>query len=98
RNTHDIDLVIVGRTRADFRPLESEPGLKLIGPVPDDELPELYSTARAVVYPSLYEGFGLPVLEAMQCGALVVTSRDPAILEVSQGAALHVDAGNTAAL
>jgi glycosyltransferase involved in cell wall biosynthesis len=44
------------------------------------------------VYPSLYEGFGLPVLEAMQCGALVVTSRDPAILEVSSDAAIHVNA------
>jgi glycosyltransferase involved in cell wall biosynthesis len=51
-------------------------------------LPELYSSARAVVYPSLYEGFGLPVLEAMQCGAIVVTSRDPAIMEVAGDAAV----------
>lgn len=56
--------------------------------MPDEDLPELYSTARAVVYPSFYEGFGLPVLEAMQCGAIVVTSRDPAIMEVAGDAAI----------
>ena len=41
-----------------------------------------------MVYPSFYEGFGLPVLEAMQCGAIVVTSRDPAIMEVAGDAAV----------
>ena len=70
----------------------------MLGEVPDSDLPALYSGALACVYPSLYEGFGLPVLEAMQCGALVITSRDPAILEVSGDAAVHVDAEDTAAL
>jgi glycosyltransferase involved in cell wall biosynthesis len=92
RKTHDIDLVIVGRTRADFPPLASEPGLRVLGAIPDDDLPELYSAARAVVYPSLYEGFGLPVLEAMQCGAIVVTSRDPAIMEVAADSAILIEA------
>jgi glycosyltransferase involved in cell wall biosynthesis len=64
------------------------------GHVPEDELPAIYSGAAAVLYPSLYEGFGLPVLEAMQCGALVIASKDPAILEVTAGAAIHVDAGD----
>jgi glycosyltransferase involved in cell wall biosynthesis len=90
RQTHNIDLVIAGRARADFPPVEAEPGLRVLGPVPDEDLPELYSSARAVVYPSLYEGFGLPVLEAMQCGAIVVTSRDPAIMEVAGDAAVFV--------
>ena len=72
--------------------------MRVLGEVPDSDLPGLYSGALACVYPSLYEGFGLPVLEAMQCGALVITSRDPAILEVSGDAALHVDAEDTAAL
>jgi glycosyltransferase involved in cell wall biosynthesis len=70
----------------------------VLGEVPDSDLPGLYSGALACVYPSLYEGFGLPVLEAMQCGALVIASRDPAILEVSGNAAVHVDAQDTAAL
>jgi glycosyltransferase involved in cell wall biosynthesis len=66
--------------------------------VPDGDLAGLYSGALASVYPSLYEGFGLPVLEAMQCGAVVVTSRDPAIQEISMDAAIHVDAADTKAL
>lgn len=98
RNRHAAELVIAGRLRADHPPIAAEPGLSLRGAVADEDLPRLYSGALAVVYPSLYEGFGLPVLEAMQCGAVVVTSRDPAILEVSADAAIHVDAQDTRAL
>jgi glycosyltransferase involved in cell wall biosynthesis len=96
--TFDVDLVLAGRPRPDFPAPAPEPGLRLLGPVPDADLPALYSNALAVVYPSLYEGFGLPVLEAMQCGAIVVTSRDPAIMEVSGDAALNIDATDTRAL
>src|SRR3984957_10426377 len=91
RKSLDVDLVIAGRRRDDFPAIAEEPGLRLLGPVADAELPALYSNALAVVYPSLYEGFGLPVLEAMQCGAIVVTSRDPAIMEVAGDGALCVD-------
>ena len=60
-----------GRTapRGRSRDSRRSPGLRLAGEVADAELPALYSGALAFVYPSLYEGFGLPVLEAMQCGA-----------------------------
>ncbi len=92
RKTQNIDLVLAGRARVDFARPAPEAGLRVLGEVPEPDLPALYSGARAVVYPSLYEGFGLPVLEAMQCGALVITSRDPAILEVTEGAAVHVEA------
>jgi len=98
RRTIAIDLVLVGRNHAHAE----EPGLRVLGEVPDADLPGLYSGALACLYPSIYEGFGLPVLEAMQCGALVIASRDPAILEVSGDAVIHavihVDAQDTAEL
>ena len=92
RRSQAVDLVLAGRVRHDFEPPSPEPGLKVLGAVPEADLPELYSGALACVYPSLYEGFGLPVLEAMQCGAPVIASRDPAILEVAGDAAIAVDA------
>jgi glycosyltransferase involved in cell wall biosynthesis len=97
--TPRVSLKIVGRARRDFPALAPEPGLELLGELPDNALPGLYSNALAAIYPSLYEGFGLPVLEAMQCGALVVTSNDPAIVEVAgHDNALHFDATDTHAL
>lgn len=98
-----VDLVLAGRLREDFQRPAPELGLHLPGPVTDDELVSLYSHAVAVVYPSLYEGFGLPVLEAMQCGAAVIASRDPALIETTgesegSGAAIHVDASDVGAL
>ncbi len=62
------------------------------GRVGDAELASLYRGARCLVYPSLYEGFGIPVLEAMACGTPVVTSRGGATEEVAGGAAVLVDA------
>ncbi len=87
RRRHAVDLVLAGRRREDIAPLADEPGLRVLGEVPDDALPPLYSGALAFVYPSLYEGFGLPVLEAMQCGAAVVAS--PAVAEVAGEAAVY---------
>jgi len=87
------DLVIAGRTRADFHPIPPAEGLIFPGEVTDYELARLFSGALALVYPTLYEGFGLPVLEAMQCGCPVIASRDPAVTEVTgseaAGAAIH---------
>ena len=89
RRDHEVDLLLVGRRRADAPDLREEPGLQLLGEVPDEQLSELYSGALAFIYPSLYEGFGLPVLEAMQCGACVITSR--AVSEAAGDAAVYAD-------
>jgi glycosyltransferase involved in cell wall biosynthesis len=89
RKAHPVDLVLAGRRRSDFPQLSPEPGLQIIGEVSDERLAQLLAGTLAFVYPSLYEGFGLPVLEAMQCGACVITSRDPAITEIAAGAALQ---------
>jgi glycosyltransferase involved in cell wall biosynthesis len=59
--------------------------------VPETKLPSLYRSAEALVFPSLYEGFGLPILEAMGCGTPVVTANVTAMPEVAGGAALLVD-------
>jgi glycosyltransferase involved in cell wall biosynthesis len=61
------------------------------GPLPDESLPALYRSASAVAYPSLYEGFGLPILEAMATGIPVVTSNRSSMAEVAGDAALLVD-------
>jgi glycosyltransferase involved in cell wall biosynthesis len=94
----DIRLVLVGatgwKTEPLFQLLESDPMLKsrvvLAGYVADEDLAALYSDARAFAYPSLYEGFGLPVLEAMQCGTPVVTSNVSSLPEVVGDAGLTV--------
>lgn len=96
RHEHPIDLVLVGRRRRDFPEIAPEPGLRMAGLTAEEDLPGLYSGAVACLYPSYYEGFGLPVLEAMQCGALVISSRDPAIVEVAADGAVLVDVADRA--
>jgi glycosyltransferase involved in cell wall biosynthesis len=91
RKEHPVELVLVGRRRHDFPPTLPEPGLHLAGLTQEEELPQLYGNSLVCLYPSYYEGFGLPVLEAMQCGAPVVASNDPAISEVAGDAAILLD-------
>jgi glycosyltransferase involved in cell wall biosynthesis len=62
-----------------------------LGRIGDEELAAAYRGARALVFPSLYEGFGIPVLEALASGTPVVTSADSAMAEVAGGAAVLVD-------
>jgi len=71
--------------------LRSAENVVWTGYVPDDDLVALYSGCRVFVYPSLYEGFGLPVLEAMACGAPVVTSNNSSMAEIAKNAAILID-------
>ena len=65
--------------------------IMLTGPVPDEDLPALYSAARVFAFPSLHEGFGLAPLEAIACGTPVVASRTPAVVEVLGDAGTFVE-------
>ena len=72
-------------------------GEKIIhtGYVPDEDLPPLYSGASLFVYPSFYEGFGMPPLEAMACGVPVITSNNSSLPEVVSDAGIVIDANDT---
>ncbi len=90
----DCELVIAGTRTGVFRAVHSgEAGanIRLLGYVPDEDLPALYTGAEFFVMPSLFEGFGLTVLEAMACGTPVISSTGGALPEVADGAALLVD-------
>jgi glycosyltransferase involved in cell wall biosynthesis len=102
----DVRLVLVGALGWKSEPLLeairaaglSSDRLMLLGHVPDEDLSALLTRASVFAYPSLYEGFGLPVLEAMQCGAPVVTSITSSLPEVVGDAAITVDPTDTGAL
>jgi glycosyltransferase involved in cell wall biosynthesis len=85
-----IDLVAAGGERPQFRDAAAS-GPRDLGPVPDEHLPGLYAGARAFVLASLYEGFGLPCVEAMACGTPVVAARAAALPETCGDAAIYAD-------
>jgi len=94
-------LVVVGFKRFKFEKemilaekLINEDKIKVLGFLPDEDLPALYNLADMLIFPSLYEGFGLPVLEAMACGCPVVTSKEGCTGEITQDAAILVDPYN----
>jgi len=93
---HELWIVGNGWYRSDAivnkaRALGLEDRIRFLGYVPRSDLPALYSGATAFVYPSLLEGFGLPVVEAMACGAPVITSNNSSLKEVAGTAALLID-------
>lgn len=86
----DLKLVIVGKFGwgEDVKPLDS---VIITGYIPDEDLSAFYSGAQVFAYPSLYEGFGQPILEAMRCGVPVVSSTVSSLPEVAGEAAILVD-------
>jgi len=100
-----LDLVIAGKRGwmydqifAQVEALGLGHRVRFPGYVAKDDLPGLYAGARVVAYPSRYEGFGLPVLEAMRCGAPVVTTNVSSMPEVAGDAAVLVDPDDVAGL
>lgn len=90
-----LPLVLVGPTSHWSEQLD---GVQLTGRVSDDDLAAIYTGARALVFPSDDEGFGLPAVEALACGTPVVASDVPALREVLDGRATLVEAGDLAGL
>ncbi|HZZ83561.1 MAG TPA: glycosyltransferase family 1 protein [Anaeromyxobacteraceae bacterium] len=93
RQGRDLQLVLVGRQGwAQSLPLgDLAPHVRLVGALPDGDLPDLYAGAACLVLPSFYEGFGLPLVEAMAAGTPAVASDIPALREVGGEAALYAD-------
>lgn len=90
----EFDLVIAGGSadKFSFRPEEEiDLSVRFLGYIDYNMLPALYSSAEFFVYPSLFEGFGLPILEAMACGTPVITSNTTALKEVAGNAAKVVN-------
>jgi glycosyltransferase involved in cell wall biosynthesis len=94
----NIKLVIVGKLNKSDKDIHSIPKhfgvqdrVKFLGYVPNEDLATLYQGATAFIFPSLYEGFGLPILEAMACGCPIAASNTSSIPEVGGSAAVYFD-------
>ena len=105
RRCPDLELVLVGQLGWKYaallkaiEDLNLGSALRRLGYVPNEDLPALYNLARLLAFPSLYEGFGLPVIEAMACGTPVLTSNGSSLAEIATGAAWLIDPHNVDAM
>jgi glycosyltransferase involved in cell wall biosynthesis len=86
-----LQLAVAGSAGWGRQPRLAAPGVRTLGYTPYEELPPLYRGAEVFVYPSRFEGFGMPVVEAMACGAPCVVSSHPSLDEACGDAAVRVD-------
>jgi glycosyltransferase involved in cell wall biosynthesis len=94
----DLELILAGQLGWQYasllkaiEALNLGSAVRRLGYVPDEDLPALYNLARLLAFPSLYEGFGLPVVEAMACGTPVLTSNGSSLAEIAAGASCLID-------
>jgi glycosyltransferase involved in cell wall biosynthesis len=91
----DFDLVVTGNklwnNEEEMKMIKDNPKIKQLGLVSDSELIALYNLAEVYVYPSMYEGFGLPILEAQACGCPVICSNTSSLPEVGGNSVVYVD-------
>jgi glycosyltransferase involved in cell wall biosynthesis len=94
-NKMDLDLIITGNNlwnnREEMKLIKEIPTIKVIGYVTEEELIGLYSLAYMYIYPSLYEGFGLPILEAQSCGCPVISSDKSSLKEIGGESVCYVN-------
>ncbi|HAT2212371.1 TPA: glycosyltransferase family 4 protein [Serratia marcescens] len=99
---YEMHMIVAGSTHPNYQPLEFDKNLgnkfSFVGRVSDEELVDLYRNAFCFLFPSLYEGFGLPPLEAQACGCPVIASNAAAMPEVLGESAILVDPLNDDAL
>ncbi|MFH1405090.1 MAG: glycosyltransferase [Patescibacteria group bacterium] len=95
---NNIQLVIAGavgwKSTKLYKKLREKNWVHLLNYVNDKDRPAIYRSAQLLIWPSFYEGFGLPVLEAMACGTPVITSHTSSMPEITDSAAIHVDPYN----
>lgn len=89
----NYDLIIAGRIGSK-KLVKKVTGIKWLGYIPEDNKPALYANAKAFIYPSCYEGFGLPIIEAMAAGLPVIAGFGTSMPEVGQGSVMLVDPNN----
>jgi glycosyltransferase involved in cell wall biosynthesis len=98
KNTEEVRLLVVGpawtqEEGKELADLGIQDKVDLISDVQDETLCSLYNQAAAFIYPSLYEGFGIPLLEALACGCPVIASRIPSSVEVAGGCPVYFEVG-----
>ncbi len=102
RKLDEVQLLLGGKPGWLSEPIleqaQRAPGVRLLGPIPDEDLPALYTLAAATVYPSLYEGFGFPPLEALACGTPTLVANTSSLPEVVGDLGVLVDPADVASI